>query len=325
VAVGSQALQSNATTGANTAVGYQALASFTTGLFGTDAGVNTAVGFQVLANATTGVANSGFGYQALFSNIEGTNNAAIGARALFHNTIGDLNTAMGGAALDGNTEGDGNTAIGAGALDNNITGNLNVALGFDAGTAISTASNVICIGADVAGVDVDDSCYIGNIWNQAGGSQAVYVSSEGKLGQMVSSKRFKDEIRPMEQASEVIYALKPVSFRYKAEIEPTRPLCFGLIAEEVEKISGDLVTRGSDGKVNSVRYDAVNAMLLNEFLKEHRKVEELEARIAQDQKSFESKLAKQEEQIEALTSSLQKVNAQVEMIKAARRVVANQP
>src|SRR5438874_7293655 len=98
-------------------------------------------------------------------------------------------------------------------------------------------------------------------------------NSDGKLGVLVSSRRFKDDIKPMEQASEVIYHLKPVSFRYKAEIEPTRPLGFGLIAEEVEKVVPDLVSRGGDGKVNSVRYDAVNAMLLNEFLKEHRKVE----------------------------------------------------
>ena len=140
------------------------------------------------------------------------------------------------------------------------------------------ANGVISIG--INGANVSDSCYIGNIWNQPGGSQAVYVNSEGKLGAQVSSRRFKDEIKPMEQTSEVIYGLKPVSFRYKPEIEPTRPVGFGLIAEDVEKISADLVTRGGDGKVNSVRHDAVNAMLLNEFLKEHRKVEKLEAAVA---------------------------------------------
>src|SRR5262249_39573090 len=141
------------------------------------------------------------------------------------------------------------------------------------------ASHVIAIGTD--GADVSNSCYIGNIWNQPGGSQAVYVNSDGKLGLQVSSLRFKDGIKPMDQASEGIYGLKPVSFRYKAEIEPTRPLCFGLIAEEVQKINPDLVTRGSDGRVNSVRYDAVNAMLLNEFLKEHKRVEEQQATIAE--------------------------------------------
>ena len=170
---------------------------------------------------------------------------------------GSFNTAMGNQTLQG------------------TTGSSNTALGNAAGGAVATADNVICIGAGVGGADVSNSCYIGNIWNQPGGSQAVYVNSEGKLGAQVSSRRFKDEIKPMEQTSEVIYGLKPVSFRYKPEIEPTRPVGFGLIAEDVEKISPDLVTRGSDGKVNSVRYDAVNAMLLNEFLKEHRKVKEL--------------------------------------------------
>ena len=103
---------------------------------------------------------------------------------------------------------------------------------------------------------MSDSCYIGNIWNQPGGSQAVYVNSDGKLGFQGFSRRFKDEIKTMAHASEVIYDLKPVSFRYKTEIDPTRPRGFGLIAEDVETVSADLVTRGYDGKPNSVRYDA---------------------------------------------------------------------
>src|SRR5262249_44689903 len=154
---------------------------------------------------------------------------------------------------------------GSGALLNNTSGSNNIGLGDDAGFFVSTAEHVICIGA--AGEDVSDSCYIGNIWNQSGGSQAVYVNSQGKLGAQVSSGRFKTEIKPMEQASEVIYGLKPVSFRYKLEIEPTRPIGFGLIAEEVEKVNSDLVVHDKEGKPHSVRYDQVNAMLLNEFLK----------------------------------------------------------
>jgi len=173
---------------------------------------------------------------------------------------------------------------------------------------------------------VDDSCYIANIWQQPGGSQAVYVNGAGKLGVQVSSRRFKDEIKPMEKASEVIYGLKPVSFRYKADIEPTRPLCFGLIAEEVEKLNPNLIVRGSDGQVNSVRYDAVNAMLLNEFLKEHKTVEEQRASIANLKSTVarqQERFARQEQQIAALTSGLQKVSAQVEMIKATPRMIAN--
>jgi hypothetical protein len=184
-------------------------------------------------------------------------------------------------------------------------------LGNAAGNSVTTADNVICIGANVGGADVSNICYIGNIWNQPGGSQAVYVNSEGKLGAQVSSRRFKDEIKPMERSSEVIYGLKPVSFRYKPEIEPTRPVGFGLVAEDVEKISPNLVTRGGDGKVNSVRYDAVNAMLLNEFLKEHRKLEQLT-------KDFESKLTEQQKQIEALTAGLQKVSAQLAAANPSR-------
>src|SRR5262249_38197980 len=140
------------------------------------------------------------------------------------------------------------------------------------GLSVTTASNVIVIGP--AGADVNDSCYIGNIWNQPGGSQAVYVNSDGKLGFQVSSKRFKGEIKPMKRASEVLYSLKPVTFRYKREVEPTRLRGFGLIAEDVDEVSSDLVSKDANGNASSVRYDAVNAMLLNEFLKEHRKVEE---------------------------------------------------
>ena len=175
-----------------------------------------------------------------------------------------------------------------------------------------TASNVICIGDGLSGADVSNSCYIGNIWQQPGGSQAVYVNSDGKLGAQVSSRRFKDEIKPMEQASEVIYQLNPVSFRYKAQIEPSRPTSFGLIAEEVEEVNPDLVARDKDGNAFSVRYDQVNAMLLNEFLKEHRKNEEQEATIARQQK-----------QIDTLTAGLQKVSAQLEMGRSVPEVATN--
>jgi hypothetical protein len=165
---------------------------------------------------------------------------------------------------------------------------------------------VIVIGP--AGANVDDSCYIGNIWNQPGGSQPVYVNSDGKLGLQVSARRFKDEIKPMGQTSEVIYGLKPVTFRYKSEIEPTRPFGFGLIAEEVEEISSDLVTRSSDGEPNSVRYDAINAMLLNEFLKEHRIVQEQGETIA-----------RQQNEIEMLAADLQKLSSHSKVAEAGHQ------
>src|SRR5206468_4392268 len=140
----------------------------------------------------------------------------------------------------------------------------------------------------------------------------VIVGTDGKLGTVVSSERFKDEIKPMDKASEAILALKPVTFHYKRELDPESIPQFGLVAEQVEKVNPDLVARDDDGKPYSVRYEAVNAMLLNEFLKEHRKVEDLEATVAQQQKGFESKIARQQKQIAALTAGLQKVSAQVE-------------
>jgi hypothetical protein len=181
-----------------------------------------------------------------------------------------------------------------------------VAVGLFAGSNVTTANNVISIGTSVAGANVDNSCYIGNIYNKPGGSQAVYVNSNGKLGAQVSSRRFKEEIKSVNQASEAIYGLRPVSYRYKPEIEPTRPLSFGLIAEEVEKISPDLVLYDEDGKPLSVRYDQVNAMLLNEFQKEHQTVHELKRTVAQ-----------QKQQIDALTAGLQKVSDQIELSKLA--------
>ncbi len=233
----------------------------------------------------------------------------MGEFALTANTTGSDNTAIGYLALFVDTEGSQNTAIGDNTLVNNTTGSQNTAVGVNAGSGVTTASDVICIGA--AGANVDSSCYIQNVWQQTGGSQAVFVNADGKLGAQVSSRRFKHDIKPMEQSSEVIYRLNPVSFRYNAEIEPTRTLAFGLIAE-VEQIDPDLVARDKDGNAFSVRYDQVNAMLLNEFLKEHRKNGEQEATIARQQK-----------QIDALTAGLQKVSAELELSKRAPQLAVS--
>jgi uncharacterized coiled-coil protein SlyX len=355
-AEGQNALFSLTTGAANTAVGWRSLFSNSTGQFNTATGAgalllnngdptkeeaseNSAFGAGALLSNTTGIRNTANGAFALFSNTTGFGNTANGSSALYSNTIGSVNTAtgfgallfntMGSAntatgrdALYSNTIGTNNTAFGLAALALNTTGSNNAALGFNAATGVTTANNVIAIGT--AGANVSDSCYIGNIWNQPGGSQAVYVNAEGKLGAQVSSGRFKDEIKPMEKASEVIYSLKPVSFRYKAEIEPTRARSFGLIAEEVEKANPDLVVRDKDGKAYSVRYDQVNAMLLNEFLKEHRKVEEQEAAISRLNATVarqEATGAEQQKQIEALTAGLQKVSAQIELNNSASQAV----
>jgi hypothetical protein len=321
-AIGGNALLSNTTGHDNTAAGANALESNTIGVensaFGSGAlssntigNLNTAVGKDVLSANTAGTANTAVGHRALSNNPPGSGNTAVGTSALI-NGSGNQDTAIGSQALGNATLGGNNTAVGFNALHNSTSGSNNIALGAEAGNLVTTASNVISIGS--AGADVDDSCYIGNIWQQTGGSQAVYVNASGKLGLQVSSRRFKDEIKPIEQASEIIYGLKPVSFRYKAEIEPSRPLCFGLIAEEVERISPDLVTRGTDGRVNSVRYDAVNAMLLNEFLKEHRKNDQQEATIAELR-----------QEIAVLTAGLQKVRVELEVSKSAPQTVLNNP
>jgi Chaperone of endosialidase len=327
-AEGQSALFSLTSGGYNTAVGFFSLRSNTTASFNTAVGAgtlvvnaadeNTATGTGALFSTTLGGGNTGNGAFALFSDTEGSANTASGDRVLFSNTTGAANTASGASALVNNVTGGGNTVTGFVAFESNTTGSFNTALGYRVGSNVTTANNVIVIGANVTGENVSDSCYIGNIWGQSGGSQAVYVNSEGKLGALVSSCRFKDEIKPMEEVSEAIYDLKPVSFRYKSKIEPTRPLCFGLIAEQVEKINGDLVTRDSNGHATSVRYDAVNAMLLNEFLKEHRKNEQQEATInqlksavvnqeatiAQQQKDFQSAVAQQQKETETLVARL---------------------
>ena len=206
-------------------------------------------------------------------------NTATGRGALVDNTIGGSNTASGLYALAFNTVGSGNTAVGAYA-GNPITGSNNTAVGGYAGNNVTTASNVIAIGTEAE--NVSNTCYIGNIFGvTSAGATAVYVNSVGKLGTVVSSRRFKDEIKPMDKASEAILALKPVTFRYKNEIDPSRSPQFGLVAEEVEKVNPDLVVRDGEGKVNTVRYEAVNAMLLNEFLKAHLRIEAQDKRIDQ--------------------------------------------
>jgi hypothetical protein len=326
-AEGQAALLSLTTGGFNTAVGFFSLRSDMTGQFNTAVGAgtllantgdaNTATGAGALLSNISGGANTADGFFALFHSNgnppEGSANTAVGAGALFSNTNGDSNTAIGEDALDDNTTGTGNTAVGVRALDNNTTGNFNIAMGDNAGLNVVTATNAICIGLNVFGADVSDSCYIGNISGQTSASgAAVYVNSNHKLGTLTSSCRFKDDIKPMEQLSEALFALKPVTFRYKKEIDPAGMQQFGLVAEEVEKVNPALVVRDKEAKPYSVRYEQVNAMLLNEFLKEHRKNEEQEATITRQQK-----------QIEALASGLQKVSAQFELNEAALHTVNN--
>jgi hypothetical protein len=250
---------------------------------------------------------------ALFSNTTGRFNTAVGGGALFSNTEGGDNTAIGAGALADNVDGGENTAVGLNALVNN-TGSNNVALGSNAGNQATTGSNNVYIGFNMQGsAGESNACYIKSIFGQtAAGGSAVFIDANSKLGTLTSSKRFKEEIKPMDKASEALFALKPVAFRYKKEIDPAGISQFGLVAEDVEKVNRDLVVRDREGKPYSVRYDQVNAMLLNEFLKEHRKNEQQEATIAELR-----------QQVEALTAGLQKVSAQLEVIKPAPHVVDN--
>jgi hypothetical protein len=266
----------------------------------------------VLEDNTEGNQNTASGASALSSNITGNNNTATGANALPNNTVGSRNTANGYRTLESNTEGSDNTATGHLALVNNTTGSSNTALGLNAGLNLTTGSGNVCIGAGTFGVAGEsDTTRIRNIYASVANGRAVYVNSDDKIGTLASSRRFKQEIKPMDKASEVLFALKPVSFRYKKEVDPTRSLSFGLIAEEVAEVDPGLVTPDPDGKPETVRYEAVNAMLLNEFLKEHRIVQEQKAIVAQLKRDFQSRLSDQQKQIKALTEGLQKVSAQL--------------
>jgi len=263
--------------------------------------------------------NTSYGRGALPGNTMGDFNSAFGVNALGMNSTGNFNTVVGNAALESNTNGTNNTAIGQRALSNS-TGFDNSALGQGAGALVSTASNVICIGANVAGANVSSTTWIGHVFGvtpQNGTTAPVVVSDAGQLGTVASSERFKKDISTMEKASEAILSLRPVTFHYKSDSKGTPQ--FGLVAEEVAKVNPGLVLPDKEGRPYAVRYDAVNAMLLNEFLKEHRTVQELKSVVAKQ----EAAAARQQKQIEALTVGLQKVSAQLEESKPAPQVVNN--
>src|SRR5581483_7703783 len=237
--------------------------------------------------------NTAEGDNALLSlSQNGTYNTAVGFLSLRGNTNGNFNTAIGAGALFSSTNAAENTATGTGALLNTAApfvsgGNRNTADGAFALLYNTTGSSNTAIG-DRALIN---SGFIGNIWGASVGSGVpVYINSSGRLGAPGSSRRFKEDIKPIGKASEAILALKPVTFRYKKDLDGAGTPQFGLVAEDVEKVNPDLVVRDKEGKPYTVRYDQVNAMLLNEFLKEHRKVQELEATISQ----LKSNMAKQE-------------------------------
>src|SRR5437762_2608338 len=275
---------------------------------------NTVLGDDALLN-NTGSFNTAIGANALISNTTGSLNTALGEEALVSNTTGTENVAIGDASMFKNTQGIRNTATGHNALSNYTSGSFNTAFGYQAllggDNGVAGESKTIRIGksgkqtntfiAGISGATVPTGV-------------AVIVDASGHLGTTTSSARFKEAIKPMDKASEAILALKPVTFQYKKELDPAGVPQFGLVAENVEKVNPDHVARDDQGKAYTVRYEAVNAMLLNEFLKEHRTVQELkstattqEATIAQLKATVakqEKLVAQQQKGMEVLTASL---------------------
>jgi hypothetical protein len=244
----------------------------------------------------------------------------MGHHALLSNDTGGNNTAIGVGALGANTSGGVNTALGYGAGANVTTGSDNIAIGVGAGSNIVTASDTICIGA--TGVDITDGCYIGHVFQEALDPDhlAMAIDVNGKVGTPASSRRFKDDIKPMDTASEAILALKPVTFHYRND-KKRRPQ-FGLIAEEVAQVDPNLVARDKDGEPYSVRYDQVNAMLLNEFLKEHKKVGTQQTRIESQEETIarlKAGSAKEESMIASLKSIVEKQEKNMKLLAARMR------
>jgi len=325
-ALGYAALYRNAGGEDNTAVGFAAL--YHNSVF---ASSNCAFGKSALFNNLKAETNNAFGVEALYNNLTGEPNNAFGTGALFANTEGSSNNAFGHDALRNNVDGEWNNAFGFEALKTNVSGSFNTGIGDSAGFDITGDGNV-CIGEGVLGqTGVNDSTYIRNINTTAqpivAGVDGVTVDlTTGRLGHGVSSRRYKEQIKPMDKASEMLFALKPVTYRYKKEIDPKQTLDFGLIAEEVAKVSPELAIRDAKGQVANVRYNAINAMLLNEFLKEHQQVVEQQATIAE----LKSTVAQQQKGMDVLTAQLneqatqiQKVSAQIEMSRPVPKVVLN--
>jgi hypothetical protein len=332
-AVGAFALFNNTNGFSNNAMGDSALLSNVHGA------QNTALGDLALANndftaAGLGNFNTAVGAETLLNNTNGDSNNAVGAYALNGNTIGLFNQAIGVLALSSNLVGSANIAIGDSALVNAGTGgpsSFNTVVGDAAGGALTSGSDNIYIGATSGGpavesgaIRIGDPLFISGAWiagifgNLTPGVP-VYINAAGKLSTTPSSQRYKEDIKRMDKASEALFALKPVTFRYKKEFDATGTPQFGLVAEEVAKVNPDLVYRDNEGKIYSVRYEAVNAMLLNEFIKEHRIMEKQQATMA----SQEAQIKWLTETVKQQATQIQKVSAQVEMIRPTPQVVEN--
>jgi hypothetical protein len=295
------------TTGANnTAMGDYALQFNTTGT------QNTASGTGALQHNNTGGGNTAVGTGALQSNTSGSGNTAIGDGAMGINATGYQNTAVGEAALLVNTIGAFNVAIGQVALENNTMGNSNIAIGFEAGSNLTSTSNNIEIGNLGNATDSDTirigtsgtqtSTLIAGIYGSATSlaNVPVVVDANGQLGTVQSSARYKDDIQDMGDTSEGFMRLRPVTFRYKKAYEDgSKPLQYGLIAEEVAEVYPDMVARSADGQIESVRYQLLDPMLLNELQKQHVTITAQQETI----RSLEERLARVEAALSGTTVS----------------------
>jgi hypothetical protein len=341
-AIGGLALFGNTTGSDNVGVGFQTLSNNTTG------NRNTGMGFRTLAFNSTNNDNTAVGWNALFNNRSINGNTAVGSGALFNaanspenvavgfhalnatSGTNGFNVAVGFQALDQVTTGGQNTAVGDNALGNVVTGTFNTAIGDLAGLShTGSDSGNIDIGAFEEGVAGESNVTrIGNIGNTAQ-SSGVFLTVEfvggTKLGYVVSSRRYKEDIKPMEKASESLFALTPVTFRYKKDMDPSGTQQYGLIAEDVAKVNPDLVVNDQQGKPATLRFLNIQAMMLNEFLKEHKKVEEQQATIAQLKKDLLATSAQQQEEIKALTATLKEQAKQIERVNALVTVTRPAP
>jgi hypothetical protein len=343
-AEGANALK-NLTTGVgNAAVGWYSLFSNTDGSFNTAVGAGTLLSNVGNQNTGDGTKNTAIGTAALLFNTTGRTNTAVGHLALENNEIGTENVAIGAFALANNQTGFYNTAIGVGALVENVGGNANTAIGNGAGFHITGSGNVFIGEAVLGDGGESNKTRIRNIGSTpiVGGANVVIAATGGIgdqiLGYASSSRRYKEEIQPMDKASESLFGLNPVTFHAKTKTgDAARVKHYGLIAEEVATVNPDLVVFNEKGEPDTLRFDSINTMLLNEFLKEHRKneaqqgkieeqdlmISQLKSALAQQQKGFESKFALQEQHIAALIADLQMLAADIELNKAEARAVAD--
>jgi hypothetical protein len=332
-ASGWDTLASNTTGGANTAIGFDVLESNTTGIYNAAIGAsalssnttgnnNTASGYQALQFNTTGSANTASGSNALLSNTTGSNNVASGINALYSNTSGGYNVASGFQALL-NTNAGANTALGSSALQNSTTGTYNTAIGANAGVNVTTGSNTIEIGnpgyssdsgvirigctsnCGALGAGPQTTAFVAGIYGvttSASNAVPVLIDSNGNLGTISSSRRYKEDIQDMGDTSSGLLRLRPVTFRYKHPYEDgSKPTQYGLIAEEVAEVYPDLVARSADGQIETVKYQVLDSMLLNELQKQNATITAQKDQI----RSLEERLARVEAALErtSLTAS----------------------